>query len=191
MKQTLRPQMSVSLLPGIISAAIVSVNNVIVVWIPVTDVSRSSAIVLIATFMLDPAKLQMNWARASGSTTARAALAVLTPLVRELVMGGPPRSAPLVNCSMDSDGRALLPVECGVEAGGRVDERQVGERLGEVADLLPGQGDLLGVQPDVVGVGQHLLEGRPCVIDASGAGEGVDVGERAEREGAFGAAQPV
>ena len=47
--------MSVSLLPGIISAAIVRVNSVIVVWIPVTEVPRSSAIVLIATFMLEPA----------------------------------------------------------------------------------------------------------------------------------------
>ena len=54
-KQNLRPQMSVSLLPGIISAAIVSVNRVIVVWIPVTDVPRSVAIELIATFMLEPA----------------------------------------------------------------------------------------------------------------------------------------
>src|SRR5215213_2143746 len=86
MKQTLRPQMSVSLAPGIIRAAIVSVNRVMVVWIPVTEVPRSSAIVLIATFMFDPAKLQMNWARASGSTTAAAAWVPLMPSVRELVI---------------------------------------------------------------------------------------------------------
>ena len=54
-KQTLRPQMSVSLLPGIISEAIVSVNRVIVVCMPTTVVPISSAIVLIATFMLLPA----------------------------------------------------------------------------------------------------------------------------------------
>jgi hypothetical protein len=47
--------MSVSLLPGIISAAIVSVNRVMVVWIPATSVPRSSAIVLMATFMFDAA----------------------------------------------------------------------------------------------------------------------------------------
>jgi hypothetical protein len=47
--------MSVSLLPGIIRAAIVSVNSVMVVWIPDTSVSSSSAIVLIATFMFDAA----------------------------------------------------------------------------------------------------------------------------------------
>jgi len=39
------------LLPGIISAAIVSVNNVIAVCTPATVVSRSFAMALIATFM--------------------------------------------------------------------------------------------------------------------------------------------
>src|SRR5437868_1520675 len=34
-----------------------------------------------------------------------------------------------------------------VEREGGVDELQVGERLREVADLLTGQSDLLGVQP--------------------------------------------
>ena len=43
--------MSVSLLPGIISAAIVSVNSVIAVCTPDTVVCRSLAIALIATFM--------------------------------------------------------------------------------------------------------------------------------------------
>jgi hypothetical protein len=51
MKHRFRPQMSVSLLPGIISAAIVSVNRVIAVCTPATVVPRSSAIALIATFM--------------------------------------------------------------------------------------------------------------------------------------------
>ena len=43
--------MSVSLLPGIISAAIVSVNSVIAVCTPLTVVPRSLAIALMATFM--------------------------------------------------------------------------------------------------------------------------------------------
>ena len=55
MKQVLRPQMSVSLLPGIISEAIVRVNRVMVVCMPTTVVPMSSAMVLIATFMLLPA----------------------------------------------------------------------------------------------------------------------------------------
>jgi hypothetical protein len=50
-KHRLRPQMSVSLLPGIISAAIVSVNSVIAVCTPATVVPRSVAIGVIATFM--------------------------------------------------------------------------------------------------------------------------------------------
>ena len=50
-KHRLRPQMSVSLLPGIISAAIVSVNSVIAVCTPATVVPRSLAIALMATFM--------------------------------------------------------------------------------------------------------------------------------------------
>src|SRR4051812_20077096 len=44
-------------------------------------------------------------------------------------------------------------VERGVQGDGGVDQGQVRERLREVADLLAGEGDLLGVQPDVVGVG--------------------------------------
>ena len=50
-KQRLRPQISVTLLPGIISAAMVSVNSVMVVCIPATVVPRSVAMVLMATFM--------------------------------------------------------------------------------------------------------------------------------------------
>ena len=55
MKMRLRPKMSDSLLPGIIRAAIVSVNNVIACWTPVTLVPRSRAMSLIATFMFDAA----------------------------------------------------------------------------------------------------------------------------------------
>ncbi len=52
MKQRLRPQIVVSLLPGIISDAIVSVNRVIVVCMPSTVVPMSLAMALMATFML-------------------------------------------------------------------------------------------------------------------------------------------
>ncbi len=47
--------MSVSLLPGIISAAIVRVNSVIAVCTPDAVVPRSFAIEVIATFVLVPA----------------------------------------------------------------------------------------------------------------------------------------
>jgi hypothetical protein len=68
MKQRFRPQRSVNLLPAIISAAIINRNIVIVAWTPWTDVSRSSLMSLIITFMFEPAKLQMNWASASGTS---------------------------------------------------------------------------------------------------------------------------
>src|SRR5215218_6045876 len=68
-KQRLRPQRSVSLPHGIISAAITSRNTVIAVCTPCTVVSRSTLMSLIITFMFEPAKLQMNCASASGSST--------------------------------------------------------------------------------------------------------------------------
>src|SRR5918995_2144695 len=70
-KQRLRPQRSVSLPPGIINAAMTSRKIVIATWMPWTVVSRSWLMSLIITFMLVPAKLQMNWARASGISTCR------------------------------------------------------------------------------------------------------------------------
>src|SRR5690348_10443820 len=67
--------MSDSLLPGIISAAIVSVNSVIAVCTPITVVPRSSAMAVTATFMLVHAYDAMNWASASGSSIERGSTA--------------------------------------------------------------------------------------------------------------------
>src|SRR4029450_3233630 len=47
----------------------------------------------------------------------------------------------------ESRGRAGILVELPVEGDGGVDQRQVGEGLGEVAQLLPRLADLLGIQP--------------------------------------------
>src|SRR5215212_8154741 len=44
---------------------------------PYTVVSRSLLMSLIITFMLEPAKLQMNWARARGTSILRGETAVL------------------------------------------------------------------------------------------------------------------
>ena len=71
MKHRLRPQRSVNLLPGIMRIAMISRNSVIVACTPLTVVSRSSLMSLIITFMFEPAKLQMNWARASGARSLR------------------------------------------------------------------------------------------------------------------------
>src|SRR3954465_12576129 len=74
-KQRLRPQRSVSLLHGIMRTAMISKNSVIVACTPVTVVFRSSVMSLIITFMFEPAKLQMNWASASGARNLRREMA--------------------------------------------------------------------------------------------------------------------
>ena len=71
MKQRLRPQRSVSLLHGIMRIAMISKNSVIAVCTPFTVVSRSSLMSVIITFMFEPAKLQMNCARARGRINLR------------------------------------------------------------------------------------------------------------------------
>src|SRR3954454_20747449 len=83
------------------------------------------------------------------------------------------------------------PVQRGVEAEGRVDEGEVGERLRGVPELLAGEADLLGEETEVGGVGQYLLEHQPGLVQPPGAREGIDVGERAQREGALRATQTV
>ena len=55
-----------------LSCNMINRNNVIAVCTPLTVVSRSSLMSLIITFMFEPAKLQMNWARASGKISRRA-----------------------------------------------------------------------------------------------------------------------
>ena len=67
MKHRFRPYLSVSLPPGIISAAITSRKIVIATCTPWTVVSRSWLMSLIITFMFEPAKLQMNCAKAKGT----------------------------------------------------------------------------------------------------------------------------
>ena len=49
-------------------------------WTPCTLVFRSRLMSLIITFMFEPAKLQMNCARASGTSTPRSALVDPTPV---------------------------------------------------------------------------------------------------------------
>src|SRR3954465_13978971 len=60
----------------------ISRNSVIAVCTPLTVVSRSSLMSLIITFMFEPAKLQMNCARASGRISRRADRAGLGTNVR-------------------------------------------------------------------------------------------------------------
>ena len=67
----MRPRRSVSLPQGIIRAAMTSRNSVMQTCTPWTVVSRSWLMSVIMTFMFEPAKLQMNWARASGISILR------------------------------------------------------------------------------------------------------------------------
>jgi hypothetical protein len=69
-----------------------------------------------------------------------------------------------------------------VEVEGGADQSQVGEGLGEVAQRLAAGTDLLGVEPHVVGVAQHLLEDEPSLIEAARARERFDEPERAQAE---------
>src|SRR5207342_2874894 len=71
------------------------------------------------------------------------------------------------------------------------DQREMGERLWEVAERLPRRPDLLGVEAEVVGVGEHLLEGETRLVESAGAGERLDVPEGADREGALFALEAV
>ena len=90
MKHRLRPHLSVSFPPGIMRAAMTRRNKVMQTCTPWTVVFRSVLMSLIMTFMFEPAKLQMNWARASGTSifrsdepeTCREAALVMTPARR-------------------------------------------------------------------------------------------------------------
>src|SRR5215207_4111249 len=72
-----------------------------------------------------------------------------------------------------------------VEVEGGADKGQVREGLREVAQGLPAAPDLLRIKPQVVGVGEHLLEDEPGLLDPSCTGEGFDEPERAQAEGAL------
>src|SRR3712207_733787 len=67
----------------------------------------------------------------------------------------------------------------------------MGEGLGKVAQGLARRAYLLGVEPEMVGVGEHLLQGEAGVFEASRLREALDVPERAQVEGAFEAAEAV
>ena len=69
MNARLRPRISPTFPPVIISDAITSVYIVIAVWIPVTVVSRSSATVAIAVFITVVSRAITNWPAASVSRT--------------------------------------------------------------------------------------------------------------------------
>src|SRR5918998_5578899 len=81
--------------------------------------------------------------------------------------------------------------ERAVQVYRRADERQVREGLREVAEGLPRVPDLLGVEFEVIGVGEHLFQGEARLVETSGPREALDEPERAQVEAALAAFQSV
>src|SRR5205807_1184066 len=69
-------------------------------------------------------------------------------------------------------------------------QRQVAEGLRKVAQRLARRPDLLGVQAQVVGVGEHLLEDVASLVEPTGTGQGIHIPERADGEGPLRARRP-
>src|SRR4029079_17376508 len=67
----------------------------------------------------------------------------------------------------------------------------MGEGLREVAEVLAGRTKLLGKQPDMVRVADHLFKQKPRLLDVPGTGKTLDIPEDAHVERAFAPAQPV
>src|SRR5215471_5874705 len=84
-----------------------------------------------------------------------------------------------------------LPVKRSVQCDRSVNERQMCECLREVSQLLATETDFLGVEAEVIGVGEHLLERKSSVFEAPGLRESLYVPERAQRERALRATESV
>src|SRR3954464_8227864 len=107
-RHRLRPYRSVSLPPGIISAAITSRKIVMAICTPCTVVSRSWLMSLIITFMFEPAKLQMNCASAKGISTLRSAEGDADVVVSDTAVRAPGYREPsgVIEFAVEVDGGA-------------------------------------------------------------------------------------
>src|SRR5688572_17389126 len=95
---------------------------------------------------------------------------------------GPPRKEK--RSRIDSQILRPMPTPCPVEVERGADQPQVGERLWEVPQRLAVWTRLLRIQPQVVGVAEHLLEQQPCLLQPPpvgppGAGQRLDQPEAA------------
>ena len=95
-------------------------------------------------------------------------------------------------CNLPSGGypKATL-LKRSVEGVGGADEAQVGEGLGEVAEVLAFGTEFFGVEADVICVAEHFFEDETALLDIAGAGEAFSIPEGAHAEGAFLAGQAV
>ena len=106
-------------------------------------------------------------------------------------MLGQPRARPRRRRASAGPLGAAFLAERAVEVVGRRDQPEVRERLREVAERLAARADLLRVEPEVVGVAEHLLEHEARLVQLARAREALDVPEAAERERPLAAGQAV
>src|SRR6195256_4223687 len=78
-----------------------------------------------------------------------------------------------------------------VEVDGGADHCEVGEGLGEVAEELAALADFLRVEPEMVRVGEHLLEDELRVLELPGSSEAFDIPEGAHGERALAAVESI
>ena len=175
-KQRLRPKRSVSLPPGIMSAAITRRNSVIATCTPCTVVSRSRLMSLIMTFMLEPAKLQMNCARARGTRVRRRPAAVpadtaaltASTLSPGRTLGSVRWRRPTAQDWKRNPSRTQLPRIFAFSAANSASVRTPASRSSPSCFSCPsrsgggaaGGGAAAGVAPPVAGAGLHSA-GRP------------------------------
>src|SRR4029450_7043532 len=169
---------------------------------------------LIITFMFEPAKLQMNWARASGRRNFRLAAptssGIAGPTLRwgfsvtwfqRLHKGrggalGPTHGVDFgisrhQRCLRGRSSSSLLGVRCS-DSGRRADQGEMAERLREVPDLsLPSHVVLFGQQAEIVGQADEPLEQGTRLRDSAGGRERADQPERAGEELSLVAGEPV
>ena len=81
--------------------------------------------------------------------------------------------------------------EPSIEIEGGADQRQVRERLREVAEVLCLGAELFAVQPEVIGVAEHLLEDEARLVQVTHARQALDIPEGAHRERPFLSREPV
>src|SRR5687768_6366599 len=90
--------------------------------------------------------------------------------------------------------RSLMPgtlTQSAVEVEGRADQREVRECLREVPQQLSRRPDFLGIQTEVVRVGEHFLENEARLVHSTGPSERLHVPERADGEGPLVPLEPV
>lgn len=82
-------------------------------------------------------------------------------------------------------------VENAVEIGGGADERQMRECLGEIAQVFAARAQLFRVQPEMVGVADHLVELQTSFVHLPGPGQALDQPKGAGRKAAFAAIDAI